>query len=288
MTGNSIFNLGNFNFNFSGMLLFISLFGLIFVFSLEKHLSEEEYTTERGEYRGIKYKIYRAENDKGRVVLIAPGMGPRELESSSTIKVLAEQLARKGVSSISFEIQQDEEAPPPRRIIEDYLSMAQLAKKEGYDNIYGLYGSSLSAGPALVAAGKLGVKHIALRAPLVYFHELFSEAVTQRGGKLEDALGEWRKKGRIPKGRNTVPYELYEQFAETDVSKVADRLKGTRIEITHGTKDDVVPIKYVEKACEKLKEAGAYVRFDRIEGAGHDFDRSQQKYAVRRLRKSLT
>ncbi len=288
MTGNVIFNLEEFNFNFSNIILFISLFGLVFVLSLEKHLNEEEYAVEKDEYRGIKYRLCRAENDKGRVVLIAPGMGLNQLDSNKAIRALAEQLARKGISSISFEIQKGDEAPSPRRVVTGYLSMARLAKEQGYNQIHGIYGSSLSAGPALVAAGRLNVKKIALRAPLVYFHELFDEAVKTKGGKLENALKSWRKKGRIPKGESTIPYGLYKQFADADVNKVARRLKDARVEITHGTRDETVPIKYAEKAYEKLREAGANVRLDRIEGAGHEFNDNQQRYAIKRLRKSLT
>lgn len=286
LTGNSILNIENFELNFSKILIMALFLGLILVFALEKIVEGDNTEIKKGEYHKIQYKFYHVPKSR-RVILVAPGIGAKGLESDNATKVLAERLARRGISSIAFEIQRDENAPSPRRVVMDYLAMGNLAKKLGYSQVHGIYGSSLSGGPALVAAGRLGIKNIALRSPLVYFHELFNEVVKSKGGKPEEATEGWKKARRITKGEITLPYGLYEQFAKTDVDKVVNKLKGARIEITHGTNDEMVPIQYAEKAYQKLKDAGINVRLDKIEGAKHDYNRQHQKYALRRLTKSL-
>lgn len=227
-----------------------------------------------GTHEGVPYTYYDSkgsdESDSERIALIAPGMGGSRKDD--VIKTLAQRLGEERISSVCFDIQDNEEVLPVEEIVERYQKMGEFVRGKGYQpGQTGVFGTSLSGLPAVIAASEMGSESLGLKSPLLYFDEMVE-------GKIgEEGLRAWKRKGCIEKDGNKLPYELYEQWKSVDKKELAGSLarNQTQVRIVQGGADTRVPLPFTRKFYDLLRGQGADVDMRVIDEADHEYTKPE-------------
>ncbi|RRK09952.1 alpha/beta hydrolase [Lactiplantibacillus garii] len=102
-----------------------------------------------------------------------------------------------------------------------------------------------------------------------------------------DAQARYHSVSQIPQESDIFGFSVgkayYQKLLNIDITKIATKYRGPVL-IVHGTSDDVVPIKYVERAAHNFPNA----TFKKITGAGHGFEGSDQQRALHLLDNFVT
>lgn len=187
-----------------------------------------------------------------------------------TTRVLAEELSRRGINSIRFDMAgcgQSEGYLGDQTLtlnVSDLESVYAYCKELGYERI-SIFGSSYGGLNAIAFAFKeKNIFRVGLKAPVSSLHDVWLNKLG------EDTFNAWETDGFIeyvsPSGDvfkikhdfylDSKKYDIYNQAKDIDIPTL----------IIHGDYDKTVDIKQSKKIVENLSQGSLIV----IEGAGHD------------------
>jgi uncharacterized protein len=207
-------------------------------------------------------------NKSNPIIILAHGFTTSK--NSTGIKLLAEKLDNKGISSFRFDFFGHGESEGKFENItvsegvEDILSAITYVKKQGYKKI-GLVGSSFGGICSTLAASKSPELFVlALKSPVSDYPAIDEIKKMQKKG-----IAEWKKHNYIiyNKEKNLkLNYSFYEDISKLDVYKNAANINIPTI-IIHGDKDEEVSVKQSYELVKIIKTSKLLV----IKGADHRY-----------------
>lgn len=215
-------------------------------------------------------------------LLICHGLGGHKTGKYRLYVSLAEKLAAAGIASlrIDFRGSGDSEGEFSEMTLESEVSDALKAMDfiqndpKVDSSRMGLFGRSIGAAVAIMAAGRSGlVKSIAMWAP-VFNGEQWLEKWKQLhainpSGEMRDNM--MRINGQIPS------YEFFKQLFSVRMDHEISPLSDISILNIHGEKDSVVTIEHSYKYLKAREKAKGETKFMSLPQSDHDFSHPEEQ-----------
>ena len=206
---------------------------------------------------------------KKEVVLIVHGFSSNNRGGAKDKSLILESI---GVSSFRIDLDDrggSELSFEKEACISSYVDQVNTCidylKKEGFEKV-SLLGTSFGGIVVLVAAQNKDINKIFLRCPVLDAHERFLAKYS------EEDLAKYESEGRVPKETYEgdiiyFSYNLIEDAKKYDPKEYAKNISAP-VRIVHGTEDELVSIKHIEKRLGFFEK----IELVKIEGAGHRLD----------------